>query len=106
MTRGPAKQFDRDEVLERAMQLFWHQGYEATGMCLALGNYHNVDRKKGKLGPEYVDLRDFDHVVKWFVELARAPISYTGNDEALEKQLRDLEKNYKRLLRSSLESPR
>ena len=30
--RGPQKQFDRDEVLERAMELFWSQGYEATGM--------------------------------------------------------------------------
>lgn len=32
MTRGPAKQFDRDQVLDRAMHLFWTQGYEATGM--------------------------------------------------------------------------
>ena len=81
-------------------------GYEATGMCLALGNYHNVDRKKGKLGPEYIDLRDFDHVVKWFIELARAPVSYTGTDEALDKQLRELEKTYKPLLRSSFKSRR
>jgi len=32
MSPGPQKQFDRDEVLERAMALFWRQGYEATGM--------------------------------------------------------------------------
>lgn len=32
MTRGPKKKFDREEVLEKAMQLFWRQGYEATGM--------------------------------------------------------------------------
>lgn len=32
MTRGPAKQFDRGEVLDRAMHLFWTKGYEATGM--------------------------------------------------------------------------
>ena len=32
MTRGPAKQFDRDEVLGKALELFWAQGYEATGM--------------------------------------------------------------------------
>ncbi len=36
MTRGPDKQFDRDEVLERAMRLFWRQGYEATGMSQLL----------------------------------------------------------------------
>ena len=32
MSPGPQKQFDRDEVLERATQLFWERGYEATGM--------------------------------------------------------------------------
>jgi TetR/AcrR family transcriptional repressor of nem operon len=32
MSPGPKKQFDRDEVLEKAMHLFWEHGYEATGM--------------------------------------------------------------------------
>jgi TetR/AcrR family transcriptional repressor of nem operon len=33
MTRGPDKQFDRDAALRKAMQLFWSQGYEATGVA-------------------------------------------------------------------------
>ena len=33
MTRGPDKQFDPDEALERAMQLFWAKGYAATGLA-------------------------------------------------------------------------
>jgi len=33
MTRGPDKQFDRDEALNEAMQLFWSHGYEATGVA-------------------------------------------------------------------------
>ena len=33
MTRGPDKQFDRETVLRKAMQLFWSQGYEATGVA-------------------------------------------------------------------------
>jgi TetR/AcrR family transcriptional repressor of nem operon len=38
MTPGPQKQFDRDQVLEKAMQLFWEQGYEGTGMSQLLGH--------------------------------------------------------------------
>ena len=33
MSPGPQKQFDRDEVLERAMQRFWTCGYDGTGMA-------------------------------------------------------------------------
>ena len=36
MSPGPQKQFDRAEVLEKAMRLFWTQGYEATGMSKLL----------------------------------------------------------------------
>lgn len=32
MTPGPVKQFDRKEVLEKALYVFWEHGYEATGM--------------------------------------------------------------------------
>lgn len=80
-------------------------GYEATGVCLALGNYHNVNTARKRLGPEYIDLNDFDNVVNWFVELARAPRPYTGRDEALRSQLQDLERSYKTLLRSSRRRP-
>ena len=38
MSPGPAKQFDREDVLERAMQLFWKEGYEATGLTRILGH--------------------------------------------------------------------
>lgn len=29
---GPNKQFDRDQALDKAVQLFWEHGYEATSM--------------------------------------------------------------------------
>lgn len=79
-------------------------GYEATGLCIALGNYHNVDAKRNKLAPEYIDLDDFDNVVKWFVELAKAPHPYTGRDETLHEQINGLERGYRRLLRTSRKS--
>ena len=80
-------------------------GYEATGLCVALGNYHNVDVKRKKLGPEYIDLEDYDNVVKWFVELARASRPYTGRDDSLRAKLRELERTYKPLLRASRDGP-
>ncbi len=33
MARGRPKAFDRTDVLEKALGLFWSQGYEATGMA-------------------------------------------------------------------------
>jgi TetR/AcrR family transcriptional repressor of nem operon len=44
MTRGPDKQFDREEVLRKAMELFWSQGYEATGMA-ELTEYMGIGRQ-------------------------------------------------------------
>ena len=81
-------------------------GYEATGLCLALGNYHNVNVKRKRIAPEYIDLTDYDNVVKWFVELARSPHPYTGRDDTLRNQLKHVERTYKSLLRSSRKQPR
>lgn len=36
MQRGPKKKFDREEVLERAMEVFWEVGYEAAGLSKLL----------------------------------------------------------------------
>ena len=36
MSPGPSKQFDREEILEKAMNLFWERGYEATGVSQLL----------------------------------------------------------------------
>jgi len=77
-------------------------GYPATGLCVALGNYHNIDARRKRIAPEYVDLNDFDNVVKWFVELAAAPYTYTDQDTLLSAQLVDLERTYRKLLRSSV----
>ena len=80
-------------------------GYEATGLCVALGNYHNVNAKRKRLGPEYIDLSDYENVVKWFVELGRAPHPYTGRDETLRAQIVELERTYRKLLRASVKTP-
>lgn len=45
-------------------------GFTAASLCVALGNYHNMDVKRGKIGPEYIDAADWRNMVKLFVRLA------------------------------------
>jgi len=45
-------------------------GYEAAGICLALGNYHNMDQARRRIDREYIHLEDFANMVEWFVALA------------------------------------
>ncbi len=81
-------------------------GIEATGMCLALGNYHNMDKSRGKIASEYVNLQDFDQVVDWFVELARGSIPYKPANQPMRKRIDGLAKTYRSLLRASAKGPR
>ncbi|MHC4089718.1 MAG: M20/M25/M40 family metallo-hydrolase [Planctomycetota bacterium] len=76
-------------------------GYEATGLCLALGNYHNMDLRRKRLAPEYIDLRDFGNLVKWFVELARSQRRYADSEADLRQRLAKLDAKYRRLLRQT-----
>ena len=68
-------------------------GYEATGMCVALGNYHNMNTKRKVIAPEYINLRDYDNTVKWFIALATTSQKYTGKEEALRARLKKVEKD-------------
>jgi len=76
---------------------YCHHGYEATGICLPLGNYHNMDMDRHKIAPEYVDVRDFDNLVKWFIALAAAPATqaYDGRHPGLDKRLDGLLKQHR-----------
>ena len=38
MTRGPAKKFDPDVALEKAMEVFWAKGYEAASLSELMAN--------------------------------------------------------------------
>jgi len=50
---------------------FMAMGYEATGLCLALGNYHNMvaidqvlaQERRARLAPEEIDVNDFHGLV-------------------------------------------
>jgi endoglucanase len=62
---------------------FLAYGYLATGICLALGNYHNMDKTRGKLAREYISLDDWKLMVDWFEALALDPEGYVPRDSSL-----------------------
>lgn len=45
-------------------------GYQATGICIALGNYHNMDTERKRIASEHVSLADWQRMVDWFEALA------------------------------------
>jgi TetR/AcrR family transcriptional regulator, copper-responsive repressor len=76
--RGRPRSFDRDKALERAMQVFWRQGYEATtvsDLTRAMGiNPPSLYAAFGDKEHLYLaaleryQQRRFDAVAKWFDE--------------------------------------
>jgi len=66
---------------------FCAYGYRATGICLALGAYHNMDTKRQKIAPEYISLSDWKLMVDWFEHLVRDPIGYQDNDPSIRADL-------------------
>ena len=51
-------------------------GFIASSICVPLGNYHNMDKAKEKIAPEYIDLADWQSMVKLFVRVARQGHTY------------------------------
>ena len=72
---------------------YYAYGYAATGVCLALGNYHNMDQRRRRIGPEYVSLNDWKLMVDWFEALALDP---GGFKDAGGSARADMEKSFKK----------
>jgi putative aminopeptidase FrvX len=72
------KKLDRSFAYQRALMpggvceatVYDIYSYTAASLCVALGNYHNMDVKRGRIGPEYIDAADWRNMVKLFVRLA------------------------------------
>ena len=76
---------------------YCHHGYDATGICLPLVNYHNMDMDRKKIAPESIDTRDYLNLVKWFVALSQAPgsVAFDGAHPGLDDRLAALLKKYR-----------
>ena len=79
-------------------------GYETTGLCLALDNYHNMididgvrsGKRKARLGPEAISLADFHGLVDLLEVVATGLDSVKSN---LPQRLRKLYAEEKHILK-------
>lgn len=62
-------------------------GFVAGSICVALGNYHNMDKARKKIGPEYIDLADWNNMVKLFVQVAQAGHEFEPDHAQLKERL-------------------
>ena len=69
-------------------------GFSAASICVALGNYHNMDKERERIAPEYIDLGDWENMVKLFVRLAREGHTYEPGFSSLKERI---EKRFERL---------
>jgi putative aminopeptidase FrvX len=79
-------------------------GFHAASICVALGNYHNMDRKRGKIAAEYIDVGDWTNMVKLFLAVARAGHTYTGDNTALRNRIEQRFENLRHLLHEQAEN--
>ena len=62
-------------------------GYTAASLCVALGNYHNMDVKRKRIGPEFIDVKDWKNMVKLFIQLAAHGHEFTPGHAMLRKRI-------------------
>jgi endoglucanase len=75
--------------------------YTAAAVCIALGNYHNMDRAKKRIGPEYIDVGDWRNMTQLFVHLARTGHTFSADNSALRERVTRRYRKLKRLLRTT-----
>ena len=75
-------------------------GFRAASICVALGNYHNMNKQTKKIGPEYVNLADWANMTKLFVQLARTGHEYAPGHKLLKRRVEARFDRLKHLLKS------
>lgn len=75
-------------------------GFHAASICVALGNYHNMDRPRNKIAAEYIHIDDWKGMTDLFIRIARAGHEYSGSHTALRQRLEKRFKTLEHLLAS------
>lgn len=74
--------------------------YCAAAVCVPLGNYHNMNKITGKIGPEYVDVRDWTHLVQLLTDVAQNTHEFKGDFADLKDRLNKRFAKFEPLLRT------
>jgi putative aminopeptidase FrvX len=69
-------------------------GFTAASICVPLGNYHNMDAARKRIASEYIDLNDWNCMLKLFVHLARTAHEYEPGHALLKQRV---EKRFNKL---------
>lgn len=77
---------------------YYAYGYAATGMCVALGNYHNMNSERKKIESEYISLDDWHGLVNWFEALVLDRVGYAGGSTDTRAGLEKRFSEWKKLL--------
>lgn len=98
---------DKDFKFQRALMpggtcestVYDAYGYHAAAVCVPLGNYHNMDRKKQRIAAEYIHLGDYLNMVKLFLALAKSVHTYEPGHVVLKQRLEKRFRESEALLR-------
>ena len=80
-------------------------GYAATGMCTALGNYHNMDTDAKRIASEFISLADWNWMVDYFEALALDEKGFGVEESTLRDTLDKRFDSYLPLLERRLDLP-
>ena len=81
--------------------VFCHYGYRAGGVCLAMGNYHNLGPGE-HIREEYVDVADVQKTTQFFIEVLRRSNDYGRSTRVLRQRLDALfERGRRQLLQTA-----
>ncbi|MFI5382136.1 MAG: hypothetical protein ACHRHE_22805 [Tepidisphaerales bacterium] len=62
-------------------------GFHAGSICVALANYHNMDKETKRIAPEFIDVSDWLNMVELFVAIAKTGHTYEPGHNALKARL-------------------
>ena len=81
-------------------------GFRAASICVPLGNYHNMDQAKRRIGPEFIDLGDWVSMAKLFVRVAREGHTHEPGLKALKARIEKRFEGLRHLLDNAVGSDR